>query len=130
MSLHCAAVLDVAVGPYKGKGGGEPSLFHALLGALEEGDVLLAGRCYASFCLIATLLGRGVDSVMRQHQRRKSDFRTGTRLGHEDHLVTLSKPAGPPDWLGGPEYEALPAEMTVREVRVRVARKGFRARSL
>lgn len=130
MSLHCAAVLDVAIGPYKGKGSGEPSLFRALLGALGKGDVLLADRYYASFCLIGMLLGRGVDSVMRQHQRRKSDFRTGTRLGPEDHLVTLAKPAERPDWLEGREYEALPSEMTVRELRVRVARKGFRVRSL
>jgi hypothetical protein len=161
MSLHCAAVLDVAVGPYAGKQNGETALLRGLLaagrgapeggapeggapeggapeggapeggapegGALEPGDVLLADRYYASFWLIATLLARGVDSLFRQHHGRKVDFRTGTRLGPDDHLVTLRRPQRPA-WMGKAEYAALPSELTAREVRVRVAARGFRVK--
>jgi hypothetical protein len=71
-----------------------------------------------------------VDSLMRQHQKRKPDFRTGRRLGHDDHLIVLSKPDQRPDWMDRATYDALPAELTVREVRVRVAVKGFRVKWL
>jgi hypothetical protein len=131
MSLNCAAVLDVAFGPYSGKGSGEPSLFRAmLLDTLSAGDVVLADRYFASFWLIAMMLGRGADSVMRQHQRRRPDFRTGTRLGKDDHLVVWAKPTQRPDWMDEATYLGLAAELTVREVRVRVAVKGFRVKWL
>jgi hypothetical protein len=42
---------------------------------------------------IALLLAQGVDVVMRQHKNRPVDFRSGHRLGREDHLVTWLKPA-------------------------------------
>jgi hypothetical protein len=136
LSLGCAAVLGVAVGPYKGKRTGETALLRTLLDApggeqvLSAGDVLLADRYYASYWMVALLLGRGVDSVLRQHQLRKTDFRTGTRLGRGDHRITWAKPARPPEWMDEATYLALPGELTVREVRVRVAVKGFRVRSL
>ena len=143
LSLSCAAVLGLVVGPYKGKQTGEPALLRTLLDtpdahahahahahALEEGDVLLADRYYASYWSIVTLRSRGVDCLFRQHQQRKVDFRSGTRLGPDDHLITLAKPAKRPDWMGQSAYEALPGEMAVREVRVRVAVRGFRVRTL
>jgi len=129
LSLHCAAVPEVAFGPYAGKQSGETSLFRTLIGRLEAGDVLLADRYYASFWTLALLLARAVDSVMRQHQGRDVDFRTGVRLGRDDHLITLPKP-GRPDWMDEATYRSLPAELTVREVRVRVAVKGFRVKWL
>lgn len=130
MSLHCAAVLAAAVGPYSGKQSGEPSLLRTLFGCLAAGDVLLADRYYASFCSIAMLLAGGVDpGAPGQHQMRKVDFRRGTRLGKNDHLITLAKPPRP-DWMDPATYAALPARLTVREVRVRVAQRGFRVRSL
>jgi hypothetical protein len=92
--------------------------------------VLLADRYYASFWAIAMLLGRGVDSLMRQHQKRSIDFRTGVRLGRDDHLITLARPTQPPEWVDQATYDRMPAELTVREVRVRVAVKGFRVRQL
>jgi hypothetical protein len=130
MSLHCAAVLEVAFGPYKGKQSGEPSVFRTLLDRLEEGDVLLADRYYASFWMIAMLLARRVDCVMRQHQRRPVDFRRGRRLGRDDHLITLAKPPQRPEWMDERAYRDLPDELEVREVRVRVSVKGFRVKSL
>src|SRR5687768_2594727 len=133
LSLGCAAVLGVAVGPYKGKGTGETALLRSLFDdgeVLSAGDVLLADRYYASYWMVGLLLGRGVDSVFRQHQLRKVDFRAGTRLGEGDHRVTWAKPRERPEWMDEATYRALPDELMVREVRVRVAVKGFRVRSL
>lgn len=130
MSLNCAAVLDVATGPYQGKQTGETALFRTLLDALEAGDVLLADRYYASFWMIALLLARGVDSLFRQHQLRKVDFRGGRRLGDDDHLITLRRPAKPPEWMDAAAYGRMPEELAVRELRLRVAQRGFRVRTL
>lgn len=133
ISLNCAAVLALASGPYAGKQSSETALFRTLVLAgegLARGDVLLADRYYASFWTLAMLLARGVDSLMRQHHKRSIDFRTGVRLGRDDHLITLARPAEPPEWMDQATYDRMPAELTVREVRLRVAAKGFRVRRL
>jgi phosphatidylethanolamine-binding protein (PEBP) family uncharacterized protein len=130
ISLNCSAVLDVAMGPYAGKESGETALLRTILDSLEKDDVLLADRYYASYWMIALLLQRGVDSLFRQHQLRKIDFRTGQRLGRDDHLIELEKPAAKPDWMDWATYYQLPEKLTVREVRVRVHQKGFRVRTL
>src|SRR5208282_5839805 len=130
MALNSAAVLDIAMGPYKGKQTGENALLRRLLGNVEKGDVLLADRYYASYWMIALLLGRGADSLFRQHQRRKIDFRSGRRLGHDDHLIMMKRPDQPPDWMDQATYEQMPEELAVREVRIRVGQRGFRVRSL
>ena len=130
MSLNCAAVLDVALGPYKGKQTGESALLRTLLPCLEKGDVLLADRMYASYWMIALLLARGADCLFRQHQQRRIDFRSGRHLGHEDHVIIMAKPAQRPDWMDQAAYEQMPEELTVREVRVRVCQRGFRVRAL
>jgi hypothetical protein len=46
ISLSCGAVLDVAMGPYRGKQTGETALLRQLLGALRAGDVLLEHIAY------------------------------------------------------------------------------------
>jgi Transposase DDE domain len=76
------------------------------------------------------LQARGVDVVLRLHQARRADFRRGRRLGREDHLVTWTKPAHVPDWMSRAEYEAMPAQLTVRELRVRVRDRTKRVRDL
>ena len=134
LSLNCAAVLALAIGPYAGKQSGELALFRSLwedtAAALEAGDVLLGDRYYASYWTIASLLRRGVDSLFRQHQRRKSDFRAGRRLGKHDHLIVLRRPSAPPDWMDATTFEQMPETLTVREVRLVVAQCGFRVRTL
>lgn len=126
-SLAVGTVLEAAMGQYKGKQTGENSLFRTLHHALSEGDVVLADRCYSGWFDIAMLRERGIDVVVRKHQLRPTDFRTGVRLGKDDHLVRLAKPQRP-DWMSAELYDALPAELTLREVRVRVSQRGFRSK--
>jgi hypothetical protein len=133
LSLNCAAVLALAIGPYAGKQSGELALLRSLwddAAALEAGDVLLGDRYYASYCTIASLLRRGVDSLFRQHQRRKINFRTGRRLGKHDHLIVLQRPVKSPDWVDARSFDQMPETLTVREVRIVVAQRGFRVRTL
>jgi putative transposase len=128
-SLATAAVCGVAVGPYKGKGTGEPALLRELFGCFQAGDIFLGDCYFCSYFLLALFLARQVDVVVRQHQRRTTDFRRGQRLGKEDHVVQWQRPARP-DWMDEETYAAIPQTLDVREVKVRVAVRGFRAQQL
>ena len=95
LSLATAALCGLAIGPYKGKETGEPALLRELLDRFQPGDVFLGDCCFCSYFLLALLLARGVDVVMRQHQRRRTDFRCGQRLGTKDHVVVWQRPQRP-----------------------------------
>jgi putative transposase len=128
-SLAVGTALDAAIGKYQGKQTGENSLFRTLHDLLQDGDVVLADRYFSGWFDIALLKQRGVDIVVRKHQLRATDFRTGQRLGPDDHLVVWNKPSRPA-WMSKAEYAALPDSLTMREVRVRVEQRGFRTREL
>jgi Transposase DDE domain len=128
-SLAVGTVLEAALGPYQGKQTSELALLRQIINAFQPGDIFLADRFFCSYWVIAALLSRGVDVVVRLHQRRRVDCRRGRRLGREDRLVTWKKPDRP-DWMSQAEYEAMPAELTVRVLRVRVQDKTKRVRKL
>lgn len=128
-SLACGAVLDLGLCRYRGKGQSELGLLRQLWHNFKAGSILLADRYICSYFEIALLLRRGVDSVTRMHQQRKVDFRRGHHLGPEDHCVEWVKPRRP-EWMDQATYDSLPATMTMREVRVRVQRPGFRVKTL
>jgi hypothetical protein len=46
--------------------------------------------------------------------------------GDADQIVVWYKPTSKPTWMSREEYAALPAEITVRELRYRVESPGFR----
>lgn len=115
--LATGAALDVAIGPYSGKGSGELGLVRRLLAGLSPGDVMLADALYCNYFLIATLMAAGVDALFEQNGSRISDFRRGQSLGTRDHLVRWPKPARP-NWMTPEQYARAPDELTVREVKV------------
>jgi hypothetical protein len=123
------ALVGAALAPYSGKQTGETSLLRQLLDELRPGDVLVADRCYCTYWLVALAWLRGVDVVFRLHQRRHYDFRRGRRLGRDDHVVAWVKPARPA-WLDEATYAGLPAELTVRELRLALDRPGCRVKEL
>jgi DDE family transposase len=127
-SLAVGTVLDAAFCPYRGKAHGEPALFRRLHDSLEPGDVVLADRYFCSFFAIAELQRRGVDVVMRQHQKRRADFRRGVPLGKDDHLVIWKKPQRP-RWMDAETYQRYPDEMVMRELRVHVRGRRRKVRS-
>jgi hypothetical protein len=128
--LATGAVLETAMGRYRGKQTGELSLFRSVQATLQKDDILLGDRLFCTYFDIARLRERGVDVVFRQHTHRRTDFRRGKKLGREDHLVIWTKPKSRPDWMSKEEYKAMPAELLVRELRVRVSIPGFRTKSI
>jgi len=129
ISLSCGAVLDVAMAPYRGKHTGETTLLRQLLDHLETADVLLVDAIFSNYWTIALLLERGVDLLGRHDGKRRLDFRQGRRLGRYDHVVPWRKPIRP-SWMSHALYESLPQTLSLREVQVEVAVKGFRCRRL
>ena len=129
-SLAVGTVLEATLGPYQGKQTSELALLRQILDQFQPGDIVLADRFFSSYWTIAALQARGVDIVVRLHQARQADFRRGRRLGREDHLVTWTKPQHVPDWMSRAEYEAMPAQITVRELRIRVRDRTKRVRDL
>jgi hypothetical protein len=125
-SLATAAVLDAAIAATVGKKTGETTLFRGLLATLLTGDVLLGDRLFASFRELATCRMRGVDVVARQNQSRRTDFRRGSCLGTLDHVVTWQRPRFNKQRFTLAEWEQLPQELQVRELRYRVTLPGFR----
>jgi len=118
----------MAVGPYAGKETGESALLRSLLGRFKRGDILLADRYYCSYFMIALLQERGIDLVVRLHQRRPVDFRRGRRLGKDDQVITWDRPQRPP-WMDEQTYDRIPPSIEVRAIRVRVRQPGYRVDS-
>jgi hypothetical protein len=114
VSLSCGAVLDWAIGPCEGRESGETALLWTLAERLRRGDVVVADRCYAGYFMIAWLMRLGVDVVIRQHARRRTDFRCGQRLGTRDHLVSWTRPQRP-QWMDEATYQSMPETLTMRE---------------
>jgi hypothetical protein len=104
-------------------------LFGCLLKAFAKDDVVVGDRAFCAWSNFAQLNARGACALFRQHQRRRADFRCGRRLGPDDHLVEWPKPRRPPE-ADAEAWAALPEQLTLREVRVKISAPGVRTRSL
>ena len=89
--------------------------------ALGQGDILVGDRAFCSYGQMALLAARGVYCCLRLHQRRKV-----TRAG----MVRWDKPRLCPRWMSLWQFETLPQQLTVRIVRHRIGRKGYRTRAV
>jgi len=116
---------------------------------LEPGDILIGDRAFCSFAHLALLAGRKLHGLFRAHQKLNISFRPGRacngpgsgprrkglpascwlrRLGPRDQLVEYFKPKTCPKWLAPAEYAALPASLTLRELRYQVQQRGCRTK--
>lgn len=112
---------------------------------LDEGDVLIADRGFASFAHLALLFLRKMHGVFRSHQKQIVSFRMGRkdtrprkpqkglprsryvrRLGHRDQLVEYRKPNTKPLWMTEVQFAALPETLLVRELRFATPQRGYR----
>ena len=117
---------------------------------LLPGDIVLGDRGFCSYAHLATLLNRRLHGVFRAHQRKIIDFTPGRpgvargkakgpheatirphsrwvrSQGESDQVVIWHKPKRRPLWMSKEEYDALPGEITVREVRYKVQARGYR----
>lgn len=97
---------------------------------LRRNDLLVGDRAFASYVILATLGERGVEAVMRQHQRRPVDFRRGQRIAQHDQIIELTRPLRVPHWMDPREFAQLPDRLKVRQIRYRIMAKGYRTQSV
>ena len=114
---------------------------------LDEGDILLADRGFASFAHLALLFLRKMHAVFRCHQKQIVNFRVGRkhtgrrkpkkgmprsryvrRLGRWDQLVEYTKPTKKPTWMDEATWTTLPETLLVRELRYRTFQRGHRTK--
>ena len=129
-SLATGALLSLVMGPHLGKGSGEVSLFRKLIDGLQHNDLLLLDRLFSGFPDMALMLYNNIHFVARRHATMKSDFRKGHRMEKNDHLVIFKKPDRSPSSVCLEMLEKLPTAITIREVKFRVKRNGFRVKMI
>jgi hypothetical protein len=114
---------------------------------LSPGDIVLGDRAFGSYAHLAILLNRNLHGVFRAQKKKIIDFtpgrphvKKGSRKpsqglphsrwvlcqGAADQVVIWTKPKSRPSWISAEDYAALPAEITVREVRYKIHAKGYR----
>ena len=128
--MGVAGVLDLATGRIETHAAGDyrehdTKGLYKLCDHFGQDDLLIADRAYGSYELIALLLDRGTQSVMRLHQKRegKIDWRCGKKLGADSRLIVWKKPPGPGKCgITEAEWSELPDTMELRLVRTK--RKG------
>lgn len=126
-SLASGVLVSLAKGAL---GASERTLFRRLWEYLEWGDVVLADRGFCSLADFYILEQRGVDSVMRKHQRRTVGVIFLKGLGKNDRLVEWLKTSVRPKWLDEEQWKNIPEKIVVREIDVNIEIKGFRTKHI
>jgi hypothetical protein len=134
-----------------------PLRTHDLSGAsalhpeLQAGDMLVGDRAFGSYAHLALLTSRGIEAVMRAHQKIVVDFTPGRphaepgrgkkskglprsrwieKLDACDQIVQWFRPVNVPSWMTAEDFAALSTTLRVRELQYAVTRPGFRVRQV
>ncbi|MGV1099039.1 IS4 family transposase [Thiovibrio sp. JS02] len=124
-SLESGALLSYAIGNKKSH---ELLLFRKQWPLFKREDIFLGDKGFCSYFDIASLEKQGVDSVVTL-ARRAPVRPSGSlkKLGPDDLLITWERPLYTPKLSYSKEaWEALPPELFLRQIKVRVKYPGFR----
>ena len=124
-SLESGALLSYAIGNKKSH---ELLMFRKQWKVFKQGDIFLGDKGFCSYFDIASLKEQGVDSVVTL-ARRAPVRPSGSlkELGPNDLLITWERPLYTTKLsYSKEEWEALPQELVLRQVKVRVKYRGFR----
>jgi hypothetical protein len=124
-SLTSGALLSYALGNKKSH---ELRLFRQLWETFKPGDIFLGDKGFCSYFDIARLKEQGIDSVVtlarRAPVRAVSSLK---KLGADDLLMTWQRPVYNIKLsYSKTEWNALPEELTLRQIKVTVSCPGFR----
>ena len=125
--LSTGLVLEVAKGTLKRA---ERTLGRSLWGLLEPGDVLLADRGFTGYADFFCLTQRGVDCVMKNHQRRTKGLAVLKKISKGDHLILWYKTRMRPKWLRPKQWRAIPNTINVRQIAFHADIPGFRTKAI
>ena len=147
--LRQVACYELSVRPLRTH---DMSQAHRVHDVMRAGDLVVADRGFCSFVHMVMLLNINVFSVFRLHQKTIVSFRKGRGyaqkrtgkkkasakgkptskwvkwLGTSDQIVEYFKPITRPKWMTIHAYSALAESIQVRELRYRIARRGYRVK--
>lgn len=126
-SVDTGALLEIARGQYRTS---EVMLFRSLWPRLDPGDILLGDRIFGFYYAMTELVRMGVDGIFPLNANRDHDFRRGKRLGHHDRLMTWFKPKHKPKGLSDEQWALVPAQIVVREVKIKINDSGCRVKEI
>ena len=132
VGLFCLLSGALIKAAYSDRRSHESRLFQDLYSTLDKSDLLLADRGFCSFGTVASLLIRGVDSLMRLPEK-KIRLAIGAQLPKAakfDVIVTWKRPSQCPPGMPPAQFDQLPSSLAVRVVRYPIANRGFRSRSV
>ena len=107
----------------------ERTLFQQLWENLIPGDVILADRGFCGYLEFQVLRERGVDSVMRLHQRRSVGVQIIKKLGPGDALVEWVKMKPCPRGVTKEQWVEIPDVLKVRHISFTIDIPGFRSKN-
>ena len=124
-SLKSGALLSYALGNKKSH---ELPLFRQQWNTFKRGDIMLGDKGFCTYYDFAKLKEHGVDSVVTLARRAPvSAAHSLKRLGHNDILITLKRPAyNVHQAYSIDELAKLPEELILRQIKVTVKYPGFR----
>jgi hypothetical protein len=126
--LATGAILSYAVGNKKKH---ELPLLRQQEGTFKEGDIFLGDKGFCSFYDVDRLREKGVDSVIPLARRiPKTEQTCIKKLANNDLLIRWERPA----WykkapLPKDEWNQLPKELLLRQIKVDIEQPGFRVKS-
>jgi hypothetical protein len=120
-------LVDLVLGPYAGKQSGETALLWQMLGQLKPGDTLVADCFYCTYWIVAACKRKGVNIVMKKHDKRDDDPFGAHRIDKHQRTTVWLRPARP-DWMSEEEYAACPEKIEIRLVDVIIQQPGFRSK--
>ena len=127
ISMVTGLLVDLMIGRYAGKQSGETALLWKMLDRLKPGDTLVADCFYCTYWIIAACNKKGVNIVMKNHDKRDNDPLGAKRIDKHQRTTIWLRPKRP-DWMSEEEYADCPVEIEIRLVDLCIEQPGFRSK--
>ena len=127
ISMVTGLLVDLVLGPYAGKQSGETALLWKMLDQLKPGDTLVADCYLCTYWIVAACKARGVNIVMKNHDKRDDDPPGATVIDKHQRTTVWLRPQRPA-WMSEEEYSECPERIKIRLVDVVVDQPGFRSK--
>lgn len=127
ISMVTGLLVALELGPYAGKQSGETWLLWQMLDQLKPGDTLVADCFYCTYWLVAACKNKGVNIVMKNHDKRDDDPLGANRFSKHERMTVWLKPQRP-GWMSEEEYKAMPDQVEIRLVDIVINQAGFRSK--
>lgn len=127
ISLVTGLLFDLAIAPYAGKQTGETALLWKMLDQLKPGDTLVADCYLCTYWIVAACQSRGVNIVMKNHDKRDDDPSGARRIDKHQRVTVWLRPQRP-NWMSKEEYEACSPRIEIRLVDLLIEQAGFRSK--